>query len=443
MGEAMSKVSIVKYEKPGESVAKAIELSGAFDRLRKGDRVFIKPNIVFWSKVVDMPPWGVITTTRVVEDVVKILRDMGAGEIIIAEGTVTTDPKDTTTGLDAYEKLGYNLLAKRYDLKVKDIFECKFRDVELGDGVSLAFAEDFLDADMVVDLPVLKTHAQTRVSLGIKNLKGCIDKKCRKLCHSDDMSMDLEAHVAKIGKVRDNVCSVIDGIYTLDKGPGFSGNARRSDILIASSDLVAADIVGAAALGFDPAKVEHLAIRCREIGIAPAVSTVELVGEPLESVASPHSWDFPYDSTGTLPANMLKRGVTGLSFPKYDHSMCTYCSTIVGLLQFAIGSAFKGQPFDKVEVLTGKMRAPNPAMNHTILMGKCQVMLNRHNPVIKDPILVPGCPPDLNKLIEGVKRSGIEIDENLFKAFDFAPAMFMAKYAGKPEFTQDFYRVNE
>lgn len=57
MGEAMSKVSIVKYEKPGESVAKAIELSGAFDRLRKGDRVFIKPNIVFWSKVVDMPPW--------------------------------------------------------------------------------------------------------------------------------------------------------------------------------------------------------------------------------------------------------------------------------------------------------------------------------------------------------------------------------------------------
>jgi hypothetical protein len=293
------------------------------------------------------------------------------------------------------------------------------------------------------DLPVLKTHAQTRVSLGIKNLKGCIDKKGRKICHSDNMALDLEAHVAKIGKVRENVRTVIDGIYTLDKGPGFSGNARRSDILIASSDLLAADIVGAAALGFDPAEVGHLSILCREKGIEPSISSVELAGEPIENVASPHSWDFPYDPTGTVPANMLKRGVTGLSFPKYDHSMCTYCSAIVGLLQFAIGNAYKGTPFDYVEVLTGKMRMPSPHMHHTILMGKCQVTLNKNNPDIKNPILVPGCPPDMNKLVEGVKKSGIEIDENLFKAFDFAPAMFMAKYMGKEEFTQDFYRLYE
>lgn len=439
----MNKVSIVRYETPEESVEKAIALAGALDNLKAGDTVFIKPNIVFWSRVVDMPPWGVITTTRVVEDVVKALRKRGAGKIIIGEGTVTTDPKDTKTSADAFEKLGYNKLAEKYDVIVKDIFECEFQSVDLGDGVSLNFARELLEADLVVTLPVLKTHAQTRVSLGMKNLKGCIDKKGRKHCHSDNRDMDLEFHVAKLSTVVKNVCSIIDGIYTLEKGPGFSGNAQRSNLLIASKDMVSADIVGAAALGFDPADIKHLAIRCKEEGIEPSVSSVELVGEPLESVARPHAWDFPYNEDNTLPANMVKRGVQGLSFPKYDYSMCTYCSAIVGLLQFAIGSAYKGTPFDKVQVLTGKIYEPDPTMNHTILLGKCQAKLNKNNPHIKHAIVVPGCPPDMGKLVDGVKEAGIEIDENLFKAFDMAPAMFMAKYAGREEFTQEFYRINE
>jgi hypothetical protein len=89
------------------------------------------------------------------------------------------------------------------------------------------------------------------------------------------------------------------------------------------------------------------------------------------------------------------------------------------------------------------MMMPDPYMHHTLLMGKCQVSLNRKNPDIKHAIPVPGCPPDLGKLVEGVKAAGIEIDENLFKAFDMAPAMFMAKYHGKEEFTQDFYRIQD
>lgn len=437
------KVSIVRYEEAGTSVKKAIELSGALDGLKKGDTVFIKPNIVFWSSVVDMPPWGVITTSRVVEDVVRELREKGAGKIIIAEGTVTTDPKDTTTGLHAFETLGYNRLATLYDVTVKDIFNCRFKPVDLGDGVELNFAEDLLEADFVVNLPVLKTHAQTKVSLGLKNLKGCIDKKGRKLCHSNNLLIDLDAHVAKLSGVVKNGCTLIDGIYTLERGPGFTGNARRSDILIASPDMVSADIAGAAVLGFDPSEISHLAIRCREQGMEPSTEAIELVGEPLDTVASPHKWTFPYNSENTLPANMEKLGVQGLSFPKYDHSLCTYCSAIVGILQFAIGSAYKGAPFDNVEILTGKMMMPSPSMHHTLLLGKCQVLLNRKNPDITDPISVPGCPPDLGKLLEGLKKAGIDVDENIFNSIDFAPAMFMAKYQGREEFSQAFYRITK
>jgi len=48
-----SLVGIVHYEKPLESVKKAVELSKGLDHLPSNAKVFIKPNIVFWSKVVD------------------------------------------------------------------------------------------------------------------------------------------------------------------------------------------------------------------------------------------------------------------------------------------------------------------------------------------------------------------------------------------------------
>ena len=63
-------VSVVKYEKPLESVRKAVELCRGLDHLPANARVFIKPNIVFWTKATNFPKYGVITTSRVVEDMV-------------------------------------------------------------------------------------------------------------------------------------------------------------------------------------------------------------------------------------------------------------------------------------------------------------------------------------------------------------------------------------
>ncbi|MBF0119623.1 MAG: DUF362 domain-containing protein [Desulfobacterales bacterium] len=434
-----TKVSIVKYEKPNESVSKAIELSNALANFKSRDKVYIKPNIVFWSRQAPVPPWGVLTTTRVVEDVIRILKDAGASQIIIGEGIITTDPKDKETPLHAFETLGYNAIAKRYGAKIYNNFERPFKKVQIGDDIELSLSSDLLESDFVANIPVLKTHAQTKVSLSQKNLKGCLDMESRKKCHSDNLKFDLDFHVAKLAKVIKRSCAVIDGIYTLERGPAYTGTAKRSNLIIASSDMIAADIVGAGTLGFNPADVPHIKIACELEGIIPSFSSVEICGESLESVAVPHQWDFPYK--GNLPSYMAKIGVQGLSFPKYDHSLCSYCSALIGVVQVAIGNAWKGKAFDNVEILTGKMHTPTEGMNHTVLFGKCQVALNKNNPIIKDAIVVPGCPPKIDKLISGLKQSGIELDPSLFENIEMAPAFFMAKYKGKPEFSQEFYRI--
>jgi uncharacterized protein (DUF362 family) len=436
------KVAIVKYEKPIESVAKVISLSGALDKLKTGDRVFIKPNIVFWSRKVEMPPWGVITTSRVVEDVLRQVIKRNPGEIIIGEGTVTSDPKDRETPAHAFETLGYNAMARKYGVKISNVFDKEFRALELGNGIRLNLAEDLLASDFVISLPVLKTHAQTKVSLSMKNIKGCLDMESRKLCHSADMLKDLDFHVSLLVKALPAACTIIDGIYTLERGPAYTGTARRSNILLASPDLLAADITGAALLGFNPEEVPHIKLCCAENGIKPSVESVEIVGESLENTARPHKWFFPYNKDNTLPANLARLGVQGFSLPRYDHSICTYCSELMGPIQMTIGKTWNGTAFDDVEVLTGKIHRPTPGMKHTILLGKCQVKLNKENQDIQNRILVPGCPPQINKLISGLEKTGIKVDPALFENLDTAPGVFMKRYQGRPEFTQNFYRTD-
>ena len=65
----MYKVAVTKYEEPFESVRKAVELSDTFKEMPRNAKVVLKPNIVFWNTASDFPKWGVITTSRIIEDV--------------------------------------------------------------------------------------------------------------------------------------------------------------------------------------------------------------------------------------------------------------------------------------------------------------------------------------------------------------------------------------
>lgn len=56
---------------------------------------------------------------------------------------------------------------------------------------------------------------------------------------------------------------------------------------------------------------------------------------------------------------MESMGIKGLTYRKYDDTMCTYCSIITGALIIAIMLAWKGGPWDDVEILTGKKNGTN------------------------------------------------------------------------------------
>jgi uncharacterized protein (DUF362 family) len=438
-----STVAVVRYEKPFESVKKAVELCDGLSRLPFRARVFIKPNIVFWTRSVAFPKWGVITTSRVIEDMVMLLKEHGVEHITIGEGVVMRNQKDTETPAHAFETLGYNTLKKRYNVSTVNVFERPFREVDLGEGIVLKFNQDILDSDFIVDIPAMKTHNQTVVSLGIKNLKGVIDMKSRKICHNADPVKDLHFHVARLADKLPPIFTLIDGIYTLERGPAFDGRMQRSNLLVASADILAGDMVGAKLLGYDVTAVPHLVHAAKNHGRSTDLSDIEIVGEDIETVASFHEHDFQYtvNETCCLPVPLAKQGLKGIHYRKFDSTLCTYCSGVTGLVLTAIRYAWKGEPWEDIEVLNGKIMQPTKGMKKTILLGKCMYQLHKNNPDIQEMIAIKGCPPKPDDIVKALHQAGIEADPGLFENIDQLPGFFMSRYENKPEFDEGFFKI--
>ena len=434
-------VAIVKYEKPLESVRKAVELCHGLDHLPSQAKVFIKPNIVFWTKAVNFPKYGVITTSRIVEDMVVLLKERGIDDIRIGEGTVLRDPKDMATQLHAFENLGYGTLNKRYGVKSVNIWQRPFEKVDLGDGVEVNFNTDILHSDFVVDLPVMKTHSMTKVSLGIKNLKGMIDIPSRKKCHNTHPQKDLHFWVSRLADKMPPMFTLIDGIYTSERGPNIDGRMHRSNLLAASADVLSADMVGAKLLGHEPSAVPHLVHAARRHQRPLDLSDIELAGEPIESAAKIHGYDFEYNEDRTLPLPMADMGIRGLSYYKYDLSLCTYCSGMTSTILAAIAKAWKGAPWDDVEILSGKVMTPDRRKKKTILFGKCMYQANKDNPEIREMIAIKGCPPKPENIYKALTQAGIEVDPAIFENMDSIPGKFLKRYEGKPEFDESFYKI--
>jgi hypothetical protein len=287
---------------------------------------------------------------------------------------------------------------------------------------------------------VLKTHAQTVVSLGIKNMKGMIDVPSRKKCHSADPKRNLHFMVSKLANPLPPTLTVIDGIFSTERGPGFDGKIRRNNILIASRDILSADMVGARILGYEPAEVPHLAHAASDRGRPLDLSDVEIAGEKVEDLASRHEYSFEYTEDGALPEKMAEMGIKGLAYPKYDLTMCTYCSVLNGVILASIALAWKGKPWDDIEILTGKEMKPTPGKK-TILLGNCLWKSLKDHPDIDSMIAVKTCPPSRTEIVKALRQVGIDVNPAPLENIEQIPAFFMPKYEGKPEFDEALFRI--
>ncbi|MCL6446605.1 MAG: DUF362 domain-containing protein [Armatimonadetes bacterium] len=398
---AKAVVSLVKFKDPYHSLREAIELCSGLSGLRKDDKILIKPNIVAWDFVLPFPPFGVVTTSAVMFALVQILAEEGFRHITIGEAS---RPVPKTQGRAIYKALGYEKLKEKYGVELVDFNEEKFEPVDFG-GFQLSIARKALEADKIINVPVLKTHNQCKVSLGIKNLKGVLDRKSKMFCHN--VNLDLDHIFPRIIEKVPVALTIIDGIFTLERGPGPTGKAYRKDLFIASRDPFACDVVGAEIMGYPAAEVSHLRYFAERHGRSTDLADMEVRGEEIEKHRFFVDYDWEWTKEDTGPTGFAKRGITGLVVRKYDSTLCTGCSSVYNPMLIMFMSAFKGEPFPGVEVITGKKQLASKGFEKTVLFGKCACELNKDNPNIKKAVPIRGCPPDLKKFEKAMRGEGI------------------------------------
>ena len=428
-----SVVAVGKYEKPVDSLKEMIRLADGFKNLKKDHRVVIKPNALVWDRDHAIPPFGVFTTTRVVEDLVILLKDFGCTNVAIGEGSVLFS-KDAPPTLEVMENLGYGALAKKYGVKLIDFNEGPFEKVKLSDDLTLSIAEHALSADFLIDVPAIKTHSQTKVSLGMKNLKGCLKPASRRLCHHQDLNLD--QCVSFIPERLTPHLVVEDGIYVLEKGPSFTGNAYRADLLSVSTDIFAADVVTTALIGLDPAEIGHLSFYAKRHNRSLNYRDYEIKGGDLEALKKPIKWDWGWNEANTGPTVFDRMGITGVAVPKYDDTLCTGCSPIVNMCNIFIISANKGKPFCNFEVLSGKRMKARPGYDKTLLLGNCIIAANKGNANIKEATELKGCPPSVEDLKKVLTSLGVEYIDG---AYDYYLNQLATKYDGKEGYDKGLY----
>jgi len=422
-------VALKRYTTSPDSLRELLDLGDGLAGLTPTDHVLIKPNLVAWDRRNPLPLYGVYTTRRIVEDLLVVLREHGAGKITIAEGSVSVRGQDEVLRTpQIFEMLGYPELARKYDAELLDLLPGPFATVE-AEGFEFEVAEAALAADFLIDVPVLKTHNQSKVSLGLKNLKGCLSDKSRKAAHSADHKLD--HHLSLFAEHLTPALTVIDGIYSLERGPAHGGIAVRTDTLIASRDVLAADLVGAAVAGFDPAEIVHLRAFAARHDRSTDLADLELRGDPLADLARPLRWDSPWREDDTGPRVWDRFGITDRWLPKYDDSLCTGCSFVYGPILMMLMSATREGAPETVEVLTGKSMTPSGQADHTVLVGKCMLKKNHDAAGIRHRVRVRGCPPTHAKIVAALAECGLQVSPAGVQKLQ---GMALHRYAGQPEF---------
>ncbi|MCF8142849.1 MAG: DUF362 domain-containing protein [Deltaproteobacteria bacterium] len=379
------KTSIVRYKPESGSIANAIQLCDGLSDFKRGSSVLIKPNCVFPGSP-KRKPAGTVTNAPIMTELVEVLKDAGAGAITIGEGTIVIKELKTST-MGCYRWAGFDEIADKYGVSLQDFNEGPYRQFEFV-GHKVKIAEAAFETDFLIDLPVLKTHTQTRVSLGVKNLKGFLSLTSRKIFHQQN----LEEFIALLGnEIKVSLC-IIDGIYGLQKGP-FGEDAKPFNLIIAGRDVIATDMVGSEVMGIDHGEVVHLRKLARHLGHSFDLDSVEIVGENIEDVRQPLEWWYPWTD------ELLKDyNIEGLTIKNPGTVFCSGCTITVfaGLRNFLKANA--GSDFGGAEICIGDAVADEKS-NPVVLLGKCPMAANKSR---QDAISIKGCPVGVSDVVDGL-----------------------------------------
>jgi uncharacterized protein (DUF362 family) len=189
----------------------------------------------------------------------------------------------------AFENNGVYRLARALDLRVVNLSKDELVEVPDPRMKGFGMARTWLEAEVFITLPALKTHATTVFTGTLKNQWGCIPRYDRLLLHKY-----LHELIGDINKLRPVSLAVMDGLVGMQGRGPINGFPIDLNVLLASRDPVALDATAMRLIGLEPATARHV-VHAHKIGLGAMAKSEIAVDGPfaeLETSVEPAAEDW-------------------------------------------------------------------------------------------------------------------------------------------------------
>lgn len=349
------------------AVQDALDLIGGLETVVSlGDTVLLKPNLISPRTY----ETGATTNPAVVRALLELSKEAGAKRVIIGEGSAVghdTDDAFDSSGLRELSALGAEIVNFKKDT---------FQWMVIPNGVilkRLRIPRTVLEANVIINIPVMKTHDALPVTLGLKNMKGIIQEGDKKRFHK----WGLDQAIVDLNKLALPELTVMDATVCMEGlGPN-SGTPVGLGLILASTDTLALDMVATLIMGVDPEEVRYLQM-AREQGLGCGdLDQIEVVGCSIEEVKRPFK---------RLQLSAEHYGRFGIYIE--ESGACSGCQ------HFLEGMFVRFEREGNLEALRGKtlvygqtVRPPEQYEGELLLLGTCTRKFKNQGHYI------PGCPP--------------------------------------------------
>ncbi len=301
----MTVLSNTEYARCREKIVEGLEQIGFVDDL-KGKKVLLKPNLLS-PRTADS---SVTTNPEFLGAVASVFLQRGA--------TVSVGDSPARASAASVARVsGIEKVCNELSIPLVEFDEPVQVLLEKGVYRRFEIARPVLEADIVVNLPKLKTHSLTLVTFGVKNLFGCVPGSKKQGWHFRARNMsDFSRMLVELASYINPSLTIMDGVEGMDGNGPANGRKIYPGVIAISRDVFALDDAVASICGIKHSRVPILRI-ARELGF---VSSYETVGDKIERI------DLVLPETNYIAvygARLLRRFVT--KFPAIDHKRCIKC----------------------------------------------------------------------------------------------------------------------
>lgn len=291
-------------------------LGGIGAVVHPGETVFIKPNMVTlpWAAQSNVFAGGECTKPEIVVAVAEECLRAGAAEVIVGDGSHAVElPWHLATTLDGSTNLAIEMdrLSAEYGGTARvaslEADSPAWVEVPSSTGLGTILVSSLVtEADRVISIPVAKTHSSAQLTLSLKNFVGVaplwrygnlpagIPDRGVVFDHSSPRAI-AAIYLDMVQGIRPDLAIVDFSLGIEGNGPNRSHGGRTVDVrdrlgsyvLLASTDLVAADATAARIMSHDPNRIAQLGMAFdRGLG-EMRKDRIEIIGPTISQLRMP------------------------------------------------------------------------------------------------------------------------------------------------------------